>query len=332
MRAPLSHRFCVAPMMDWTDRHCRVFHRILSRKAVLYTEMVTADAVLHGDPARLLDFDESEHPVAFQIGGSEPAKLAAAARKVAAFGYDEINLNAGCPSDRVQAGRFGACLMAEPLLVASCLRAMREAVSMPITVKCRIGIDDADPQAMLTRFAQAVRMAGVGTLIVHARKAWLKGLSPSENRNVPPLDYARVYRLKDDFPDLELVINGGITSLDDAERHLAQVDGVMLGRAAYKNPALLAAVDGRFFGAQPPAPQPREAVRAYRAYMARKLAEGVPLSALTRPLLGLYQSVRGARTYRRLLSVDTHRPGAGLGLVEEALEAVEYVQPAAAAA
>jgi len=330
--ARLSHRFCVAPMMDWTNRHCRVFHRILSRNAMLYTEMVTAEAVVQGDPARLLAFDESEHPVAYQIGGCEPTKLAAAAQKVSAFGYDEINLNVGCPSNRVQAGRFGACLMAEPALIAEILAAMREAVSIPLTVKCRIGIDDADARVMLSRFTEVVCLAGVRTLIVHARKAWLRGLSPSENRDVPPLDHDCVYRLKAEFPDLEIVINGGITSLDDAERHLDQVDGVMLGRAAYKNPTLIAEVDERFFDAPSRARRSHEAVRIYMAYMARKCAEGVPLSVLTRPLLGLYRNVQGARRYRRLLTVEAHKPGAGLSVVEEALEAVERVRPSAAAA
>lgn len=329
---PHSHRFCVAPMMAWTDRHCRVFHRILTREAVLYTEMVTADAVLHGDPARLLALEASEHPVAFQVGGAEPAKLAAAARKAAAFGYDEINLNVGCPSNRVQSGRFGACLMAEPMLVANCLLAMREAVSVPVTVKCRIAIDDAHPDTMLSGFARAVRDAGVKTLIVHARKAWLKGLSPSENREVPLLDYGRVYRLKSEFPDLEIVINGGITSLDDAERHLAEVDGVMLGRAAYKNPALLGEVDARLFGWHCPTLRARDAVLAYRNYMKAKLDEGVPLWTLTRPMLGLYQGVPGARAFRRILSTDVHRPGADLNLITDALRAVERTQPTAVAA
>src|SRR5262245_50525717 len=244
-----SHRFCVAPMMDWTDRHCRFFHRLLTRNALLYTEMVTAPAVLHGDRARLLALDASEHPVALQLGGSDPLALAEAAAIGANYGYDEINLNVGCPSDRVQEGRFGACLMAEPELVAACVAAMRARVSVPVTVKCRIGIDDQDSEADLERFVSAVAGAGCRTFIVHARKAWLQGLSPKENREVPPLDYGRVHRLKAEHPELEIVINGGIASLDEAEAHLAKVDGVALGRAAYQNPYLLADVDRRLFGA-----------------------------------------------------------------------------------
>jgi tRNA-dihydrouridine synthase A len=332
MTKRLSHRFCVAPMMARTDRHCRVFHRLLTRKAVLYTEMATADAILHGDPQRLLAFDDSEHPIACQLGGSEPEKLAAAARQAAEAGYDEINLNAGCPSARVRAGRIGACLMAEPSLVSDCLRAMREAVSIPVTVKCRIGIDDADPQVMLACFARAVFETGVTTVIVHARKAWLRGLSPRENREVPPLDHARVYRLKAELPALEIVINGGITSLEEAESHLAHVDGVMLGRAAYESPALLSAVDSRFFHAQDPSRSLRDAVLCYMGYMKPRLEEGVPLWALTRPLLGLFRGEPGARAFRRLLSVEAHRPGANLSLLAEALSAVTCAPPSAAAA
>src|SRR5262245_4164603 len=244
-----AHRFCVAPMMDWTDRHCRFFHRLLTRRAFLYTEMVTAQAVLHGRRERLLAFSPQEHPVALQLGGSDPRRLAQAAAIGESFGYDEINLNVGCPSDRVQEGRFGACLMAEPALVADCVAAMRARVGVPVTVKCRIGIDDQDSEADLERFIGAVARAGCRTFIVHARKAWLQGLSPKENREVPPLDYPRVHRLKAAHPELEIVINGGIASLDEAAAHLAHVDGVALGRAAYQNPYLLADVDRRLFGA-----------------------------------------------------------------------------------
>ncbi len=310
-------------MMDWTDRHCRVFHRLLTHHAVLYTEMLTTGAVLHGDRARLLRFDVSEHPVALQLGGSDPAALADAARVGADWGYDEINLNVGCPSDRVQSGRFGACLMAEPELVACCVSAMRAAVELPITVKCRVGIDDQDPEESLPRLADHVADAGCATLIVHARKAWLAGLSPKENRDVPPLDYALVYRLKESRPDLEIVINGGIGDLDAAAGHLNHVDGVMLGRAAYQTPYLLAAVDGRLFGASAPAPARREVVRSYTDYLARELTRGVPLKVLTRPLIGLYHGAAGARAWRRFLAEESCRPQAGLEILGAALAAVE---------
>ena len=244
----LSHRFCVAPMMEWTDRHCRYFHRLLTRRARLYTEMVTAEAVIRGDRARLVGFDPFEHPVALQLGGAEPARLAAAARIAEQFGYDEINLNVGCPSDRVQSGRFGACLMREPALVAECVSAMRATVRIPVTVKCRIGVDDQDPEESLRALISACADAGCDTFVVHARKAWLAGLSPKENREVPPLDYGLVYQLKRENPHLAIVVNGGIASLDDAERHLAHVNGVMMGRTAYQAPALLADVDARLFG------------------------------------------------------------------------------------
>ncbi|HVJ76926.1 MAG TPA: tRNA dihydrouridine(20/20a) synthase DusA, partial [Hyphomicrobium sp.] len=258
----LSHRFCVAPMMDWTDRHCRVFHRQLSRHALLYTEMVTADAVIHGDRQRLLGYSEAEHPIALQLGGSNPAKLAEAARIGADLGYDEINLNVGCPSDRVQEGRFGACLMAEPEVVAECVAAMRGRQPVPVTVKCRIGIDEQDAEEDLRRFIDAVAAAGCATFIVHARKAWLKGLSPKENREVPPLDYGRVYRLKAARPELEIVINGGIETIAAAQAHLDHVDGVMVGRAAYQNPAILADVDRMIFDAADESSTRAEALRA----------------------------------------------------------------------
>ena len=315
-------------MMDWTDRHCRALHRVLSRHALLYTEMVTAPAVIHGDRERLLGFDPVEHPVALQLGGSEPDQLAEAARIGQAFGYDEINLNVGCPSDRVQSGRFGACLMREPELVADCMAAIREAVSVPATVKCRIGVDDQDPVDSLFATVDASAAVGVATFIVHARKAWLKGLSPKENRDVPPLDYALVRRLKRERPHLTVVINGGVPDLDAAEAHLAPdeqgvaLDGVMLGRAAYHEPALLGQADRRLFGADTPDVDPFDAIERYRPYMAARLEEGVHLPAMARHMLGLMHGRPGARTFRRILTVESIRPGAGLEVVDQAAEAV----------
>ncbi len=321
-------RFSVAPMMDWTDRHCRVFHRVLSRHARLYTEMVTANAVIHGDRDRLLGFDAVEHPLALQLGGSDPAALAAAARIGADFGYDEINLNCGCPSDRVQGGHFGACLMAEPERVADCVAAMKAAVDIPVTVKCRIGIDDQDPEPALDRFADAVVAAGTDALIVHARKAWLQGLSPRENREIPPLDYARVFRLKARFPALPIAINGGIGTMAEAEALLAPrdgvtLDGVMLGRAAYQSPALLREVDPVLFGAPAAVADGLAALEAYIPYAAQQLAAGVRLSSITRHILGLFQAVPGARQFRRHLSVEAVKPGAGIGVLREAMALVE---------
>ena len=298
----LSRKFCVAPMMDWSDRHCRFFHRQLTRHAVLYTEMVTADAVLRGNRERLLGFSSDEHPVALQLGGSDPAKLAAAAEVGAEFGYDEINLNVGCPSDRVQEGRFGACLMAEPGLVADCVRAMRDRVTIPVTVKCRIGIDDQDEERDFQRFIETLADTGCTTFIVHARKAWLKGLSPKENREVPPLDYARVYRLKQAKPELEIIINGGIESLDACDDHLRHVDGVMLGRAAYHDPALLGTVDRRYFDPATPERHRAEALLALVPYAERHIAGGGRLSNITRHVLGLYQGRPRGRLFRRYLS------------------------------
>ena len=317
-------------MMDWTDRHCRAFHRVLTRNALLYTEMVTADAVIHGERERLIGFGESEHPVALQLGGSESDKLAEAARIGADFGYDEINLNCGCPSDRVQSGAFGACLMAEPGLVADCVAAMKRAVDVPVTVKCRIGIDDQDSEAALSVFAQAVVNAGADVLIVHARKAWLKGLSPRENRDVPPLDYDRVYRLKQAFAGTPVVINGGILSLDEAEAHLAHVDGAMLGRAAYQNPWLLAEVDARLFDASSPLANRGEAVDAMRPHIEVELTKGQKLNRIVRHMIGLYQGVPGARAWRRILTVDSLKEGAGLEVLDAALAAVEGQGRAAA--
>jgi tRNA-dihydrouridine synthase A len=316
-----NHRFSVAPMMDWTDRHCRVLHRLLTRHALLYTEMVTAEAVLRGDRRRLLDFSAIEHPVALQLGGSDPVRLAEAAAVGEGFGYDEINLNVGCPSDRVQDGRFGACLMAEPELVARCIAAMRAAVAVPVTVKCRIGIDDQDSEEDFRRFVATVADAGCTTFIVHARKAWLQGLSPKQNREVPPLDYDRVYRLKRERPDLTIVINGGIATLAAAEQHLAHVDGVMLGRAAYQTPFILAEVDRRLFGAAD-APSRDEVAVGYADYVASMLGTGVSLHAMTRHLLGLYHGERGGRLFRRILSEQGTRAGARVAVLAEAIEAV----------
>jgi tRNA-dihydrouridine synthase A len=312
-----DHRFCIAPMMEWTDRHCRYLHRLLSGRARLYTEMVTAEAVIRGDRERLIGFDPFEHPVALQLGGAEPARLALAARIAGEFGYDEINLNVGCPSDRVQSGRFGACLMREPALVADCLAAMRDAVGVPVTVKCRLGVDEQEPEKSLRDFVAACVLAGVTIFIVHARKAWLRGLSPRENRDVPPLDYELVYRLKQENPLLTVAINGGIATLDETELHLLHVDGVMMGRAAYHSPALLAEVDARLFG--DPARDPDIAVEEFVAYIERKLAQGVPLHAMTRHMLGLFNGRPGARLFRRHLSENATAPRAGIDVLRAAL-------------
>lgn len=317
-----SHRFSVAPMMDWTDRHCRAFHRALTARALLYTEMVTAPAVIHGDRARLLGFDAVEHPVALQLGGSDPAELASAARIGADLGYDEINLNVGCPSDRVQSGRFGACLMREPRLVADCMAAIRAAVAVPATVKCRIGVDDQDPQDSLYTLVDACAAAGVTTFIVHARKAWLQGLSPKENRDIPPLDYDLVRRLKADRPGLTVVLNGGLADLDHALEESRALDGAMLGRAAYQTPAILGEVDRRVFGAAAPDVDAYAALDAYRPYMAERLAEGVALAAMTRHMLGVMHGRPGARAFRRILTVDSIKPGAGLEVLDRAVAAV----------
>ncbi|MEM1090914.1 MAG: tRNA dihydrouridine(20/20a) synthase DusA [Pseudomonadota bacterium] len=319
----------VAPMMDWTDRHCRYFHRLLTPSARLYTEMVTTGAVIHGDRQKLLAFDPAEHPVALQLGGSDPQALAESASIGEAFGYDEINLNVGCPSDRVQTGRFGACLMREPALVADCLGAMREAVTVPVTVKHRLGVDEQDQDTDLERFVESVVSSGTTTLIVHARQALLKGLSPKENRTVPPLNYRRVYRLAAEHPELTIVINGGIETLEQCEQHLASVDGVMLGRAAYQNPFLLAVCEEKLLGGRPPAS--REAVlRSLRPYVERQLANGTPLKHMTRHILGLFQGQPGGRYWRRFLSENAHRADAGWWVVEGALEAVHQAAGKAA--
>ncbi|KQZ30081.1 tRNA dihydrouridine(20/20a) synthase DusA [Caulobacter sp. Root1472] len=318
----LMTKFSVAPMMDWSDRHCRSLHRVLSRRTLLYSEMVTSGAVLNGDREKLLGFDPGQHPVALQLGGSEPADLAAAARIGEDWGYDEINLNVGCPSDRVQSGRFGACLMREPQLVADCMAAMAAAVSVPVTVKCRIGVDDQDPEQSLFELVDLSAQAGVTTFVVHARKAWLKGLSPKENRDVPPLDYPLVHRLKRERPDLTIVINGGIPDLDVALAQLEHVDGAMLGRAAYHEPGLLGQVDRRVFGEDVADIDAFEAVELYKPYMAAQLAAGVHLAAMSRHMLGLFHGLPGARAWRRILTVDGVKAGAGLEVVDRALSAV----------
>ncbi len=310
-----SHRFCVAPMMEWTDRHCRYFLRLISRRTFLYTEMVTAEAVLHGDHERLLRFHPAEHPVGLQVGGSEPGRLAAAARIGAASGYDEINLNIGCPSDRVQSGRFGACLMAEPELVAECVAAMGESSGLPVTVKCRIGIDDQDTEESLDLFIDKVAQAGAATFIVHARKAWLKGLSPKENRDVPLIDHWRVYRLKERRPDLEIVINGEIGSVEEARAHLAHVDGVMLGRAAYADPYLLAQVDRALFGSDETPPSRLDVLDAFMPYVEAELSGGARLNQMTRHILGLFHGQPRARAFRRHLAENAHLDGAGIDIL-----------------
>ena len=310
-------------MMDWTDRHCRVFHRVLSRSAVLYTEMVTARAIKHGNRPQHLDFDVRENPLVLQLGGSEPEILAEASKIAEEWGYRELNLNVGCPSDRVQGGNFGACLMADPPLVASCVEAMRKAVSIPVTVKCRIGIDDQDEDADLQRFITCVSQAGCSTFIVHARKAWLQGLSPKENREIPPLNYDRVYRLKQSRPDLRIEINGGIASVADSLAHLDHVDGVMLGRAAYQTPWELVAVDPLYTDEAAPVTTRREAVEAMLPYMEEHLAQGLPLHRITRHMLGLYHAQPGGRIWRQILSTEGARHGAGIEVVKKALAAVE---------
>ena len=318
-----GYLFSVAPMMDWTDRHCRVFHRLLSRRARLYTEMLTTGAIIHGDRQRLLGFDASEHPVALQLGGSRPRDLAESARIGEGFGYDEINLNVGCPSDRVKDGRFGACLMAEPQLVAECVAAMKQAVKIPVTVKCRIGIDDQDPEVALDVLSRAVIAAGSDALVVHARKAWLNGLSPKENRDIPPLDYDRVYRLKTALPGVPVIINGGIATIADAKQHLTHVDGAMLGRAAYHEPWRLLGVDPELFGEPAPHATMHEAIEALTPYIERELAAGTRLHSITRHLVGAFHGVPGARAFRRYLAENCTKAGAGTASLRVALGLVE---------
>jgi len=319
-------------MMDWTDRHCRMFHRLLSGRARLYTEMLTSAAIVHGDRARLLGFDASEHPVALQLGGSDPGELAAAAKIGEDFGYDEINLNVGCPSDRVKEGRFGACLMAEPDLVATCVDAMKRAVRIPVTVKCRIGIDDQDPEVALDSLARGAVAASADAVIVHARKAWLQGLSPKENRDIPPLDYDRVYRLKAAMPDVPVIINGGIASIAEAKAHLAHVDGVMLGRAAYQDPWRLLEVDPELFGEAAPHATMKAAFEAIMPYIAAELVKGTRLHAITRHFVGAYHGVPGARAFRRHLAEHGVKPGAGTDVLRDAIALVEERKLAAVAA
>lgn len=314
-----NHRFSIAPMMEWTDRHCRFFHRLLTRRALLYTEMIITGAVLRGDRARVLGFDPAEHPVAVQLGGSDPRALAECARICADMGYDEINLNVGCPSDRVREGRFGACLMGEPRLVGDCVAAMKAAVAVPVTVKCRIGIDEQDPEESLDTLTRIVVAAGVDALIVHARKAWLDGLSPRENRDIPPLDYDRVYRLKRANPHLHISINGGIASVEQAAAHLAHVDGVMMGRVAYQEPWQLLAVDPLIYGVPAAFASSKAALEAFFPYVERELAHGTRLHAMTRHVLGLFHGVPGARAFRRHIAMQAVKPGAGIAVLREAL-------------
>jgi tRNA-dihydrouridine synthase A len=320
---PNTWRFSVAPMMEWTDRHYRVLARLHSRHARLYSEMVTSAAILHGDRERLLGHDAGEHPLAVQLGGSDPADLARAARICAEFSYAEINLNVGCPSDRVQNGAFGACLMREPLLVAQCVGAMKEAVDLPVTVKCRIGVDDQEPREALFALVHASVAAGADAFVVHARKAWLKGLSPKENRDVPPLDYALVHELKRAFPSLPIAINGGVDTVDLAREQLGLVDGVMVGRAAYHNLSMLQEVDPQIFGAPAPFESSRAATLAFLPYIERKMSEGVRLADMTRHMLGLFAGRPGARAYRRHLATYAVRKGADAGAVEQALMLVD---------
>jgi tRNA-dihydrouridine synthase A len=316
-------------MMDWTDRHCRYLHRLMSRRARLYTEMVTTGAILHGDRTRLLGFDAAEHPVAVQLGGSEPDKLAQAARICADSGYDEINLNCGCPSDRVQNGAFGACLMRTPALVGDCVAAMKAVVTLPVTVKCRIGVDDQEPREALWAMAESVIAAGADALIVHARKAWLKGLSPKENRDVPPLDYALVHELRRAFPQVPMAINGGLATIEASLEELAHMDGVMLGRAAYHDTDLLLRVDPEIFGEPAPLASPFEVVEAFLPYAQARLAEGVRLADMTRHMLGLFTGMPGARAFRRHLATEAVKRGAELSVLREA---ARLVQPATHAA
>ena len=327
----LDRRLSVAPMMDWTDRHCRYFLRLIAKRVLLYTEMIPTGAILRGERERWLRFDPAEHPLALQLGGADPDQLARAAELGAACGYDEINLNVGCPSDRVQSARFGACLMAEPELVASCLRAMRAAALVPVTVKTRVGIDDRDDYDFLRRFVSAVADAGCRTVILHARKAWLTGLSPKQNREIPPLRYELVHRIKADFPALEVIANGGIRTLDQAQGHLARVDGVMLGRQAYQDPYCLAEWQRALLGADEPVPTRREIVERLLPYVERELLSGTPLHAITRHILGLFQGLPGARAWRRELSAAAHRKGAGPEVIRAALAKIRHEPPRAAA-
>lgn len=318
----LNRKFTVAPMLDWTDRHCRYFHRLLTKEAVLYTEMVTTGAILYGNKQRHLEFNQEEHPVALQLGGSEPSDMAECARIAADFGYDEVNINVGCPSERVQKGAFGACLMAEPHLIAECVAAMREAVDVPITVKNRIGIDEQEDYIALRQFVATVADAGCETFIVHARKAWLKGLSPKENREIPPLKYELVYQLKQEFPQLEIIINGGITSLEQCQQHLQHVDGVMVGREAYHNPWMLAQVDPVLYGTPANFHDRKQVVEAFLGYVERQRANDVYLKHMARHILGLFQGVPGAKHWRRHISENAYKPETGVEILLEAMQKI----------
>ena len=320
MSLSINRRISVAPMMDWTDRHERYFLRMFSRHILLYSEMVTTGAIIHGNRGRLLRFDPMEHPVAIQLGGSDPAERAEASRAGAEYGYDEVNLNVGCPSARVQTGRFGACLMAEPELVARCVQEMKATVEIPVTVKTRIGIDDRDSYEELATFVRTVAERGCGTFVIHARKAILQGLSPKENRVIPPLNYDYVYRLKQDLPELEIILNGGVTQRDDVRLHLEKVDGVMIGREAYQNPYFLASFDQEFYGDTAPVPTRHEILDRYLSYVAVQLAKDVPLQQMARHILGLFQGVAGARAWRREVTENAHLPGAGVEVLRRAAE------------
>lgn len=321
-----NRRFSVAPMLDWTDRHYRYFARLMSTETLLYTEMVTTGAILHGK-GDYLAYNNEEHPLALQLGGSNPADLAACAKKAQEYGYDEVNLNVGCPSDRVQNGMFGACLMGEAQLVADCVDAMRQVVDIPVTVKTRIGIDDQDSYEFLTQFIDSVKDVGCDTFIVHARKAWLQGLSPKENREIPPLDYPRVYQLKQDYPDLHISINGGVTSIEQAQEHLKHLDGVMVGREAYQNPYILSRVDNELCGHQLPVLSREEVIGKMLPYIEKHLADGGRLNHITRHIIGLYQGLPGSRAWRRHLSENAHKPGAS---VQTVLDAMQKMQQQAA--
>lgn len=316
----LPAKFSVAPMIDWTDRHCRFFHRLLTKRAVLYTEMIVADAIIHGDREYLLGFDASEHPNVLQLGGSDPAKLAKAALIGEEFGYDAINLNIGCPSDRVQSGAFGACLMQDPDLVRDCITAMRQAVSCPVTVKCRIGVDQQIPSQVLPDFIERVAQGGATTFIIHARKAWLEGLSPKENRTIPPLDYGLVHAMKDRFPKLEIIINGGITTMADCHDHLAKVDGVMMGRVAYETPWILSQIDKEIFALSSPSLTRRQVVSAMQNYLEQELPKGVKVHNVTRHMLGLFHGCPGARRWRQILTIEATKPEAKPSLLQKALD------------
>ncbi|CAH7102247.1 tRNA-dihydrouridine synthase A [Vibrio chagasii] len=314
-----ANRLSVAPMLDWTDRHCRYFHRLLSQQTLLYTEMVTTGAILHGK-GDFLEYSEQEHPLALQLGGSNPVDLAACAKLAAERGYDEVNLNVGCPSDRVQNGRFGACLMAEPELVADCVSAMKEVTDIPITVKTRIGIDDQDSYEFLTKFISTVsEKGGCEQFTIHARKAWLSGLSPKENREIPPLDYDRAYQIKKDFSDLVIAVNGGITTLEQTKEHLQHLDGVMIGREAYHSPFILAEVDQQIFGLDTPIKKRSQVVEEMYPYIERELSKGASLGHISRHMLGLFQSMPGARQWRRYISENAHKKGAGIEVMQTAL-------------